>query len=104
MDARNQQPKTSNFHDIDALRGQTVTQLKAKYRELFGDESRSNHKQFLVRRVVEPTRIFKEEDAHSTWPSKPVNDPVGRILRVPCAGPEAGLGSVSAQLGRAAFA
>src|SRR5882724_7217462 len=21
--------------------------------------------------IVEPTRIFKEEDAHSTWPSKP---------------------------------
>jgi hypothetical protein len=52
MDARNQQQNTSNFHDFDALRGQTVTQLKAKYRELFGDESRSNHKQFLVRRVA----------------------------------------------------
>src|SRR5437879_10579503 len=52
MDAQNQQPKTSNFHDIDALRGQTVTQLKVKYRELFGDESRSNHKQFLVRRIA----------------------------------------------------
>ena len=52
MDARNQQQKTSIFPDIDASRGQTVTQLKAKYRELFGDESRSNHKQFLIRRVA----------------------------------------------------
>jgi len=52
MDARNQQQKTSNFHDFDTLRGQTVTQLKVKYRELFGDESRSNHKQFLIRRVA----------------------------------------------------
>jgi len=52
MDARNQQQKTSNLHDFDALRGQTVSQLKAKYRELFGNESRSNHKQFLVRRVA----------------------------------------------------
>jgi hypothetical protein len=52
MDARNQQQKTSNFPNIDALRGQTVAQLKVKYRELFGDESRSNHKQFLVRRVA----------------------------------------------------
>ena len=52
MDARNQQQKTLNFPDFDALRGQTVAQLKVKYRELFGDESRSNHKQFLVRRVA----------------------------------------------------
>ena len=52
MDARNQQQKTSNFPDFDALRGQTVAQLKVKYRELFGDESRSNHKQFLIRRVA----------------------------------------------------
>lgn len=62
MDARNQQPKTSNFHDIDALRGQTVTQLKVKYRELFGDESRSNHKQFLVRRVAWRLQAITEGD------------------------------------------
>jgi hypothetical protein len=62
MDARNQQQKTSNFHDFDALRGQTVTQLKAKYRELFGDESRSNHKQFLVRRVAWRLQAITEGD------------------------------------------
>ena len=62
MDARNQQQKTSNFHDIDALRGQTVTQLKAKYRELFGDESRSNHKQFLIRRVAWRLQAIAEGD------------------------------------------
>ena len=62
MDARNQPQKTSNFHDIDALRGQTVTQLKVKYRELFGDESRSNHKQFLVRRVAWRLQAIDEGD------------------------------------------
>ena len=62
MDARNEQQKTSNYHDIDALSGQTVTQLKAKYRELFGDESRSNHKQFLARRVAWRLQAMAEGD------------------------------------------
>src|SRR5436190_3127238 len=62
MDARNQQQKTSNFPDFDALRGQTVTQLKIEYRELFGDESRSNHKQFLVRRVAWRLQAIAEGD------------------------------------------
>ena len=62
MDAQNQRQKTANLHDIDALRGQTVTQLKAKYHELFGDESRSNHKQFLVRRVAWRLQAVAEGD------------------------------------------
>jgi hypothetical protein len=43
---------TSMWREIDGMRHQTVGQLKAKYREVFGDESRSNHKQFLVRRIA----------------------------------------------------
>ena len=30
----------------------TVTQLRQKYLEVFGEESRSNHKQFLFRRIA----------------------------------------------------
>src|SRR5437764_8412934 len=30
----------------------TVGQLKVKYRDVFGEDSRSNHKQFLFRRVA----------------------------------------------------
>jgi hypothetical protein len=37
---------------IEALRHMTVGQLKAKYAEVFGEVSRSNHKQFLFRRVA----------------------------------------------------
>ena len=37
---------------IEALRHMTVGQLKEKYREVFGESSRSNHKQFLFRRVA----------------------------------------------------
>jgi hypothetical protein len=37
---------------IEELRLMTVGQLREKYRELFGEESRSNHKQFLFRRIA----------------------------------------------------
>ena len=37
---------------IEALRHMTVGQLKDKYRDIFGESSRSNHKQFLFRRVA----------------------------------------------------
>src|SRR5262245_47912998 len=37
---------------IEGLRRMTVGQLKDKYREAFGEESRSNHKQFLFRRIA----------------------------------------------------
>jgi hypothetical protein len=40
------------WREIDGLRGQTVARLKAKYREVFDQESRSNHKQFLIRRIA----------------------------------------------------
>jgi hypothetical protein len=37
---------------IENLRHMTVGQLKNQYREAFGEESRSNHKQFLFRRIA----------------------------------------------------
>ncbi|MBI1898472.1 MAG: DUF2924 domain-containing protein [Acidobacteria bacterium] len=37
---------------IEGLRHMTVGQLKYKYLEVFGEESRSNHKQFLFRRIA----------------------------------------------------
>ena len=46
------QQNASMWREIDGLRHQTVGQLKVKYREVFGQESRSNHKQFLVRRIA----------------------------------------------------
>ena len=42
----------SKWREIDALRHQSVAQLRVKYLEVFGLESRSNHKQFLVRRIA----------------------------------------------------
>src|SRR5438552_3790377 len=37
---------------IERLRHMTVGRLKEQYREAFGEESRSNHKQYLLRRVA----------------------------------------------------
>jgi hypothetical protein len=38
--------------EIEALRHMTTAELKQKYCEVFGEESRSNHKQFLFRRIA----------------------------------------------------
>jgi hypothetical protein len=38
--------------EIQGLRSLTTAQLKEKYREVFGEQSRSNHKQFLFRRIA----------------------------------------------------
>src|SRR6185437_1717777 len=38
--------------EIESLRHMTTGRLKDKYREVFGEKSRSNHKQFLLRRVA----------------------------------------------------
>ena len=38
--------------EIEALRHMTLAQLKKKYAEVFGEETRSHHKHFLFRRVA----------------------------------------------------
>ena len=37
---------------IEQLRGSTVAALKIRFRELFGEESKSSNKQFLFRRIA----------------------------------------------------
>src|ERR1035437_4521710 len=41
---------TASREQIEGLRHMTVGQLKEKYHEVFGEDSRSNHKQFLFQR------------------------------------------------------
>ena len=38
--------------EIEALRKMTVSQLRQKHAEVFGEETRSHHKQFLFRRIA----------------------------------------------------
>ena len=42
----------SILREIEGLQGQTVAKLRGKYREVLGEDSRSNHKQYLVRRIA----------------------------------------------------
>src|SRR5260370_21091229 len=42
----------SKWREIDALRHQSVGQLRVKYLEVFGQESRSNNREFLMRRIA----------------------------------------------------
>lgn len=44
--------ETKIRQEIEGLRHLSTARLKEKYREVFGEESRSNHKQFLFRRVA----------------------------------------------------
>ena len=44
--------ETAMRKEIDELSRMTVGQLRLKYLEAFGEESRSNHKQFLFRRIA----------------------------------------------------
>jgi hypothetical protein len=44
--------ETQIREEIEGLRSLTTAQLKQKYREVFGEPSRSNHKQFLFRRIA----------------------------------------------------
>jgi hypothetical protein len=52
MSEAKQAPKAPLWREIDGLRYQSIGQLRVKYMEVFGQESRSNNKQFLVRRIA----------------------------------------------------
>ena len=62
MNAPNRAESASIRHEIDQLRHKTVAELKVRYLELFGETSRSNHKQFLVRRIAWRVQALAEGD------------------------------------------
>ena len=39
-------------HELSALRRMTVTELRRKYAEVFGEQTRSYHKDYLIRRIA----------------------------------------------------
>ena len=62
MKTQNRAESESIRHEIDHLRHKTVAELKVRYGELFGEASRSNHKQFLVRRIAWRLQALAEGD------------------------------------------
>ena len=47
---------------IEEVQRMTVGLLREKYRDVFGEESRSNHKQFLIRRIAWRLQALSEGD------------------------------------------
>ena len=62
MNAQNETKIASTWSEIDDLQYKTVAQLQIRYREVFGESSRSNHKQFLIRRVAWRLQALAEGD------------------------------------------
>ena len=48
--------------EIDDLPHKTVAELQIRYLEVFGEPSRSNHKQFLIRRIAWRLQAVAEGD------------------------------------------
>jgi hypothetical protein len=62
MRAQNEAEMASIWSEIDHLRHKTVAQLQIRYLEVFGEPSRSNHKQFLIRRIAWRLQALAEGD------------------------------------------
>ena len=48
--------------EVAALKRMTVPQLREKYREVFGDETRARHKAFLIKRIIWRLQAMAEGD------------------------------------------
>ena len=62
MHAQNEAEMASIWSEIDDLQRKTVAQLQIRYLEVFGEASRSNHKQFLIRRIAWRLQALAEGD------------------------------------------
>lgn len=62
MALKNEAAMVAIGNEIDDLRYKTVAQLQIRYLEIFGEPSRSNHKQFLVRRIAWRPQAVTEGD------------------------------------------
>ena len=49
-------------NEIAALEGMTIGELREKYREVFGEATRSSNKRFLVRRIAWQLQALREGD------------------------------------------
>ena len=62
MTLQNQTETIAFLQEIGGLPYKTVAQLHHRYLEVFGEPSRSNHKQFLVRRIAWRLQALAEGD------------------------------------------
>jgi hypothetical protein len=50
------------YTEIERLKNLRIEQLRARYHEVFGEESRSTHKQHLVRRIAWRLQVQAQGD------------------------------------------
>ena len=48
--------------EVTALRRMTVPQLREKYFDVFGDQTRARHKEFLIKRIIWRQQVLAEGD------------------------------------------
>jgi Protein of unknown function (DUF2924) len=50
------------YHEIEQLPSMRIDELRQRYREVFGEQSRSKHKQHLVRRIAWRLQVLAQGD------------------------------------------
>ena len=63
---------TDVSQQIEELAQMTVSQLRERYIEVFGEESRSNHKQFLFRRIAWRIQALAFKAVRRLYPDYPL--------------------------------
>ena len=51
--------------EVRKMRRMTASELKQRYTEVFGEESRSNHKDYLVKRIAWRLQAIEEGDRYA---------------------------------------
>ncbi len=51
--------------EVRRMRRMTASELKQRYTEVFGEESRSNHKDYLVKRIAWRLQAIEEGDRYA---------------------------------------
>ncbi len=72
--------ETAVRKEINELSRMTVGQLRQKYQQVFGEESRSNHKQFLFRRIAGEFRRWRRAGCRSVLAPVRWKSPMMRIF------------------------
>src|SRR6202043_1226479 len=73
---------TSVLEEIEELRQMKVAALRIKFREVFGEESRSSNKQFLFRRIAWRLQVRIEGDLSERVRRRAIEIADGADLRI----------------------
>jgi Protein of unknown function (DUF2924) len=92
--------KTAMRKEIDELSGMPVSQLRQEYIEAFGEQSRSNHKQFLFCRIAWRIQALAKAASLSELAAAHSKSPTTQICAFGRPGPSSGQISLRSQTQR----